>query len=63
MDEGGKMTTIITLDSLSPFLLLAVNGIFTGLGAALGSWIANKGIIHRTQKLMKHIKKKRVKIK
>ena len=45
------------LSSFNVYLALALNGIFTGLGVAIGSYLANKHIIERGQKIVKKIKK------
>lgn len=47
----------ISLDSLNVYLLLAVNGIFTGCGCALGTYIAQKHLIVIPKKIKKRIKK------
>jgi len=36
---------------------LAINGIFTGLGTAIGSYLANKQVIERLAKIKKKISK------
>lgn len=40
------------------YFALALNGLFTGLGSALGSYLATKGIIERITKLTERIKGK-----
>ena len=47
--------TDITL-SFSVYLALIINGICTGLGVALGTWIAQNHIIGKTKKLIKRFK-------
>lgn len=44
--------------TLSPavYVALALNGIFTGLGSALGSYFANKHIIDKIKKLSKRVR-------
>lgn len=46
--------TDITLTA-SVYFALALNGLFTGLGSAIGSYLANKGIIERTNQLLKKL--------
>lgn len=47
-----------TLSPLNVYLVLALNGLFTGLGSALGIYIANNHLIKRGQQLSKRIKNK-----
>ena len=46
--------TIAELSKWDIYLGLSITGIFTGLGSALGTWIANKGIIHKIELLSKN---------
>lgn len=47
--------TDITLSPLV-YIALAINGLFTGLGSALGSYLATKHLIKGLEKLTKKIK-------
>lgn len=49
--------TYIEISTLNVLIGLAVNGIFTGLGAAIGTWVAQKGVIDRFSKIKNKIKK------
>lgn len=49
---------IVNFEPFSIYIALAVNGIFTGLGCALGNYMANKHIIDGVKNLKKRIKKK-----
>lgn len=51
------MTTTIDL-SPSIYIALALNGIFTGLGSALGSYLATKHLIEGTKKLLNKVRGK-----
>lgn len=42
---------------LEPYFVTVLNSIFVGLGAALGTYLANKYIIQHAKKLKRHIKK------
>lgn len=48
----------IDLSSLNVYLVLAVNGLFCGLGSSIGTYIAQKHLIGIPNKLKKRIKKK-----
>jgi len=45
------------------YVALAINGLFTGLGCALGSYVAQKHIITKTNKLIGRIRKQIARIK
>lgn len=47
----------LEINTLNVLVGLAVNGIFTGIGAAIGTWVAQKGFIERLSKIKKNIKK------
>lgn len=58
--------TTINLDSFNVYIILAVNGLFTGLGCAVGTYIAQRHIIsipERIRKRLKILKHKNKKIK
>lgn len=42
---------MVEITSTNLLLGLAINGIFTGIGVAIGTWIANRHIITRAEKL------------
>ena len=44
----------VTLTPITILLGLAINGVFTGIGVAVGTWIANHHIIARAEKINKH---------
>lgn len=49
------------LESISKFdiyLGLALNGLFSGLGSAIGVYFANKHIVKKSEKLMRRIKRR-----
>lgn len=48
----------ISITKLDVYLGLAVGGLFTGLGAALGTYLANKHVIDGTKKLIDKMKGK-----
>ena len=48
--------------TLTNFIGLALTGLFTGIGAALGSYLANRHIIERTERVINRLTKS-VKIK
>lgn len=50
----------MTSISLTPsvYFALALNGLFTGLGSAIGSYLATKGIIEKWNKLFRNGEKK-----
>jgi len=39
------------------YLALALNGLFSGLGSALGSYLATKGLIEKTKQLFDKLKR------
>lgn len=47
--------TDITL-SPSVYLALALNGLFTGIGSAIGAYLANKHVIERSKKIIEELK-------
>lgn len=49
-----------TID-LGTYIIIVTNGLFTGLGLALGNYLATKHIIERANKLKKKITKKLLK--
>jgi hypothetical protein len=49
------------LSTFDVYIGLAINGVFTGLGSALGSYIATKHILERMEKLSKRIRRKKKK--
>jgi len=51
---------MIILDDLNIYWTIAVNGIFTGLGVSIGTYLAQTHIINRSRKLAKKISKKRI---
>lgn len=53
------MVDIITLSNFSVYAGFAIQGLFTGLGAAIGSYIAMNHIIGKSRKLFKRLRKKR----
>lgn len=44
---------MIIIDNFNTYWAIAVNGIFTGLGVALGTYIANAHIIERVKQIRK----------
>lgn len=48
---------IIDINSFNIYLLLILNGIFTGLGVAIGTYFAQSHIIKKGEALVKHIRK------
>jgi hypothetical protein len=48
---------IINTNSFDIYLVVIVNGIFTGFSVAIGSWIANAHIINNSKKFKKKIRK------
>lgn len=52
-----------TISKIDVYIGLALNGLFTGLGAALGTYLANKHVIENAKKLIQKIKGKRKKPK
>lgn len=42
--------------TLNIYAALAVNGIFTGLGTAIGSYLATKHILKKTERLVRKIR-------
>jgi hypothetical protein len=51
--------TTLQITPLSILLGLAINGIFSGLGTAIGIYIANKHVIATIGKLKNKLKKKK----
>ena len=47
----------IDINSYDLYIGLAINGIFTGLGVAIGTYIANNAVIRHGKKLRKRIVK------
>jgi hypothetical protein len=47
------------LSAFDVYIGLAINGAFTGLGSALGGYIATRHIVERIDKLSKKIKEKK----
>lgn len=47
----------VEISTINVLVGLAINGIFTGLGAAIGTWVAQKGFIERFSKLKKKVLK------
>jgi len=43
----------VTLTPITILLGLAINGVFTGIGVAVGTWIANKHIVSRMENINK----------
>lgn len=39
------------IEKIDLYLGMAVAGIFTGLGSAIGSWVANRGILKHIEKI------------
>lgn len=50
---------IDSLTKLDIYFALALNGVFTGLGTAVGSYFANRHVIEKSRKLIRRIKRKR----
>ena len=48
---------MIVLDNFNIYFGVVVNALFTGIGVALGSYIANSHVIKNITKLKKKIKK------
>jgi hypothetical protein len=46
------------LSALDVYFVLAINGIFTGIGVAVGTYIAQRHIIDKSQKIADKIKVK-----
>ena len=53
------MTSITTITDWQAILILIVTALFTGIGSAIGSYIANKGLISRLEKRLNRLKKKK----
>lgn len=45
------------IEKVDLYVGMAIAGIFTGLGSAIGSWIANRGILKHIEKLEFRMKK------
>ena len=52
---------MVEISSTNLLLGLAINGIFTGIGVAIGTWVANRHIITRAEKLGGKLKGERFK--
>jgi predicted hydrocarbon binding protein len=50
------MSDIIQLSNFNIYLGLAITGIFTGLGSAIGSYLANAHLIKRGEKISSKFK-------
>ncbi|MDD3284268.1 MAG: hypothetical protein PHZ07_01605 [Patescibacteria group bacterium] len=48
----------IGISPLSLYIGMAISGIFTGIGVALGTYIANKYILEKTKKIAKALEDK-----
>lgn len=48
----------IDLNGWNVYIAIIINGIFTGLGVALGTYFANNHIVKKTELLIKKIKNK-----
>jgi hypothetical protein len=48
----------IDLNVWNVYIVIIINGIFTGLGVALGTYFANNHIVKKMELLFKKIKKK-----
>ena len=46
--------------SLGVYIALAINGIFTGLGVAVGTYLAQKHLIDGSKRLIKRIRRERI---
>jgi len=55
--KGEKKLTSIELSTWNVYIGLAISGIFSGLGTALGIYFAQRHFIKRGEKLMKRIKR------
>ena len=54
MGRGGGIDIMLTVDSL---LQIAVIGLFTGFGSALGNYLAQRSFIKHIDKITKNNKK------
>ncbi len=48
---------IESISKVDVYMGLAISGLFSGLGAALGSYFANKHVIERGRRIVKRIKR------
>lgn len=55
LKEGFKFKMFESISRLDVYIGLSLNGLFSGLGAAVGSWIANKHVIERTNRIVRKI--------
>lgn len=53
-----KMTDIIQLQSFNVYIGLAITGLCTGLGSAIGGYLANKHLIQGSENIANKIKNK-----
>ena len=51
-------TQTIGISPLSLYIGMAISGIFTGIGVAVGTYIANKYILEKTKKIAKALEAK-----
>lgn len=51
-------TQNIGISPLSLYIGMAISGIFTGIGVAVGTYIANKYILEKTKKIAKALEAK-----
>lgn len=47
---------MVEISTPSLLIGLAINGIFTGLGVAIGTWFANKHIVNKLEKVGEKVK-------
>jgi uncharacterized protein YneF (UPF0154 family) len=46
-----KDCKMVELTPITILLGLAINGVFTGMGVAIGTWISNRHIVSRMEKI------------
>ena len=54
IEKRGKMFESIS--RIDVYVGIALNGVFAGLGASLGSYLANKHLIERSKKIIRRLR-------
>jgi hypothetical protein len=58
-EEEMSILATVDISKFDIYMGIAITGLFTGLGSALGSYLANKHLIEGTQKFVDKFKRKK----